>query len=236
MGLAAAKKAVYLFQKYLSLKPTVRFIVATGTSQFEFLNNLTESQGIDWKKTELFHLDEYVGISENHPASFRKYIFERIINKIHLGKFNLIKGDTQSPEIECKRMGLLISKAPIDIAFVGIGENGHLAFNDPPADFKTEEPYIIVKLDEQCRKQQVNEGWFKSIEDVPQMAISMSIQQIMKAENIICVCPDKRKAKAVRDCLSTDLPISPNYPASILKQHKSGFCFLDRDAASLLKQ
>ena len=184
----------------------------------------------------MFHLDEYVGISISHPASFRKYLNERLVNKVRPGKVHLINGNASDPGGECKRLNDLISRVAIDIAFIGIGENGHIAFNDPPADFETEEPYIVVNLDENCRKQQVGEGWFDSIEEVPTRAISMSVKQIMKAEAIICTCPDKRKAEAVRNCLSANAAITPMHPASILKQHKNGYIFLDKDSASLLEK
>ena len=233
-GRLAAEKAARMLQRILDSKSKAWFVAATGASQFEFLNFLCKAENIDWSRTEMFHLDEYIGILATHPASFRKYLTEHLINKVHLGKINLIKGDAIDPEIECKRIGRLISKESIDIAFIGIGENGHIAFNDPPADFRTEEPYIIVDLDEKCRRQQIGEGWFSSMEEVPRRAISMSVKQIMKSECIICICPEKRKAEAVRDCLSDAAPISPNHPASILKKHKNAYIFLDKESASLL--
>ena len=182
----------------------------------------------------MFHLDEYIGLPEHHNASFRKYLKERLVDKVNPGKVHLIKGDARDPEKECNRMSWLISQEDIDIAFVGIGENGHLAFNDPPADFETEKPYIIVDLDQKCREQQVGEGWFQNIEEVPDQAISMSIKQILKSKNIICVVPDKRKAEAVRNCLSPNAPVSPMHPASILKTHPHTWVFLDEKSASLL--
>jgi glucosamine-6-phosphate deaminase len=210
------------------------FVVATGASQFEFLEALASMSSIDWSRTTMFHLDEYIGIQENHPASFRKYLKERLINKVHPGAVYLIKGDSEDPELECERLNRIISKKEIDVSFVGIGENGHLAFNDPPADFDTEKPYIIVELDEDCRRQQLGEGWFNSLNEVPHKAISMSIKQIMKSRNIICTVPDTRKAQAVKDCLEGT--ISPEHPASILRKHKKVFLFLDKDSSSLLKK
>jgi len=189
---------------------------------------------IDWSKTIMFHLDEYIGIPETHLASFRKYLKEKLINKVNPGSVYLIKGDTKDPELECERLGKIIGQKEIDVAFVGIGENGHLAFNDPPADFNTEKPYIIVALDDACRMQQLGEGWFKSVDEVPRRAISMSIKQIMKSKNIICTVPGSRKAQAVKECIKDD--ISPYCPASILRKHRNAFLFLDKDSAKLLKK
>jgi glucosamine-6-phosphate deaminase len=182
----------------------------------------------------MFHLDEYINLPITHPASFRKYLKDKFIYKVDkIQKINLIKGDAADPQKECDRLNQILKNEIVDIAFVGIGENGHLAFNDPPANFEIEDPFIIVNLDSQCRKQQVGEGWFESIKDVPQQAISMSIQQIMKTKNIICTVPGGRKAQAVKECFGTN-EISPNHPASILKKHKSCFVFLDYDSAKHL--
>ncbi len=234
MAKAAAEKAAELLKSHLEKKPIVYFIAATGASQFEFLDFLCSIEGIEWNRTEMFHLDEYVGISASHPASFRKYLTTRLVERVHPRKAYFIEGDAIEISKECERINKLISSVTIDVAFVGIGENGHLAFNDPPADFDTTDPYIIVNLDQNCRQQQVGEGWFETIEKVPKKAISMSINEIMRAENIICTCPDKRKAEAVVNCLSDKAIVSPQYPASILKNHKSAYCFLDKDSASLL--
>ena len=232
---AAAEKAAEILISTIKKKGEATFIAATGASQFEFLENLTSIPSIDWSKTTMFHLDEYVGLPETHPASFRKYLKERLINKVHPGNVHLIKGDAKSPESECERLGKIIIQKEIDVAFVGIGENGHLAFNDPPADFDTKKPYLVVELDDACRKQQLGEGWFKSFDDVPKRAISMSINQIMESKNIICTVPDSRKAKAVKDCFG-DQNISPEYPASILKNHERVFLFLDEASAKLFKK
>jgi glucosamine-6-phosphate deaminase len=186
---------------------------------------------IDWTVVIAFHLDEYIGISENHPASFRKYLKERFADLLPLKEFNYVNGSVE-PYKECSRLGKLISMHPIDVAFVGIGENGHLAFNDPPADFETEEPYLVVTLDEDCRRQQLGEGWFPTFDDVPKQAISMSIKQIMKSKAIICSVPDERKAKAVHMTLNDE--ISPACPASIMREHPNAVLLLDRPAASLL--
>ena len=234
MGKAAAEKAAKILINAIEEKGEATFIAGTGVSQFEFLENLTSISSIDWSKTTMFHLDEYVGLPETHPASFRKYLKERLINKVHPGNVYLIKGDAKNPELECKLLGRIIKQKEIDVAFVGIGENGHLAFNDPPADFYTEDPYLLVKLDEDCRRQQLGEGWFKSLDEIPRQAISMSIKQIMKSKNIICTVPDRRKAQAVKDCLEGD--ITPDNPASILRNHESVFLFLDKDSTKLLKK
>ena len=231
---AAAEKAAEILISTIKKKGETVFVVATGASQFEFLENLTKISYIDWSKTTMFHLDEYVGIPETHPASFRKYLKERLINKVHPGNVYLIKGDAKSPELECDRLGKIIKQKEIDVAFVGIGENGHLAFNDPPADFDTEKAYIIVELDDACRRQQLSEGWFKSFDDVPKKAISMSVKQIMKSKHIICTVPDKRKAEAVKNCFKGD-DISPECPASILKKHDNCFVFLDDKSSIYLK-
>lgn len=234
MGGDAARKAAKIINRAIEEKGEAVFVAATGVSQFEFLNAITQVSSIDWSKTVMFHLDEYIGIPEDHPASFRKYLQERLVNKVHPGTVHFINGNAEDPNQECKRLNEIISKKEVDVAFVGIGENGHLAFNDPPADFDTEDPYIVVDLDEDCRKQQLGEGWFNRLEDVPKKAISMSIRQIMKSKNIICIVPEQRKAKAVRNCLQGD--ISPGNPASILRRHKKVFLFLDKESAQLLNK
>ncbi len=234
MSKSAAEQAAKILISIIEEKNEAVFVAATGTSQLDFLKNLTSTPSIDWSKTTMFHLDEYIGIPETHPASFRKYLKEKLIDKVHPGVVCLINGNAQDPELECERLNEIISEKEIDVAFVGIGENGHLAFNDPPADFKTEKPYLIVELDEACRKQQAGEGWFKSLAEVPRRAISMSIKQIMKSKNIICTVPEARKAQAVKSCLEGD--ISPNHPASILRRHKNVFLFLDKNSAKLLKE
>lgn len=232
MGAAAAQEAARLLRAAIEAKGRAVFVAATGASQFEFLEALTRIPSIEWAKTEMFHLDEYIGIPETHPASFRRYLRERLIERVHPGRVYLIEGDAPDPERECERLGWLISAREIDVAFVGIGENGHLAFNDPPADFEIDRPYIIVELAEATRRQQVGEGWFSSLEEVPTKAISMSIRQIMKAKSIICTVPEARKAQAVKAALEGE--ISPEVPASILRKHRNAAIFLDKDAAQLL--
>lgn len=233
MGKAAAEKAAEILRAAIKKKGEAVFVAATGASQFEFLKALTSISSIDWAKTVMFHLDEYIGISEDHPASFRRYLKERVVNKVHPGTVHFINGNAKNPSLECERLNEVISKKKVDVAFVGIGENGHLAFNDPPADFNTKKPYIVVELDETCRRQQLSEGWFENLEDVPRKAISISINQIMRAKNVICTVPDSRKAEAVRNCLERE--ISPDNPASILRKHNNMFLFLDRGSAKLLK-
>lgn len=232
LGKAAGAAAADLIRKAISTKDSANIIVATGTSQFETLNQLIAEQNIDWSKVVMFHLDEYIGLSITHAASFRKYLKERFLSKVPALKATyLINGETNTSN-ECKRLRELISKHPIDVALVGIGENGHLAFNDPPANFETEDPYIVVELDEACRKQQLGEGWFRSLEEVPRSAISMSIKQILKSKNIICSVPDQRKAMAVKN--STMHPVSNLFPATALQLHSSCTCFLDKESSSLL--
>jgi glucosamine-6-phosphate deaminase len=228
----AAQKATEFLIHAVKERGQAHFIAATGASQFEFLEFLTQNKDIPWSQTTLFHLDEYIGLPDSHPASFRKYLRERLVEKVHPGKVHFIQGDSaQKAKAECQRLNGIISKVEIDVAFVGIGENGHLAFNDPPADFETEEPYLVVDLDEACKKQQMGEGWFKTLDDVPKQAISMSIKQIMKSKAIICTVPDQRKAQAVKDCLKGE--VTPLHPASILQKHPQTFIFLDQPAASL---
>ena len=232
LGETAARDAAELIQQAIMSRGIAYVIAATGASQFEFLDALV-LHDIDWQRVEFFHLDEYVGLPETHPASFRRYLTERIIDRVHPKAFHLINGEAVDPRAECRRVGELISRHTIDVAFVGIGENGHLAFNDPPADFETEEPYLVVTLDEACQLQQLGEGWFKSLNEVPAQAISMSIQQILKAHHILCIVPDQRKAEAVKACVEMD--VSPMRPASILRQHSSVKLYLDRESSALLR-
>lgn len=227
MGAAAASHGAGLIRKSIAAKGHASIIVATGTSQLEMLQALTD-EPVDWSLVTCFHLDEYLGIPITHPASFRKYLKERLADKIKPKAFHYIDADAD-PVAECSRLGKLIEASPIDVAFVGIGENGHLAFNDPPADFDTDEAYIVVALDKACRTQQVNEGWFASLNEVPTHAISMSIRQIMKSKSIVCTVPDKRKAPAVAAVVNG--PVTPDVPASILQKHEDATLFLDGESA-----
>jgi glucosamine-6-phosphate deaminase len=228
----AADQAATTIRSAIANHGSARVIAATGASQLEFLDALTNTDGIEWKQVELFHLDEYIGLPRNHPASFRKYIQERIIDTTGITNYHLLDGTADPAEV-IRQLTAAISRSPIDIAFTGIGENGHLAFNDPPADFQTEEPYIIVELDATCRQQQVGEGWFASLSDVPARAISMSIRQVLKAKEILCIVPDARKAKAIQACFEGE--VSPMAPASILRTHSNTTIYLDRQSSALLK-
>jgi glucosamine-6-phosphate deaminase len=232
MGQLAGTAGAELIRNAINDRGEANVILATGTSQFEPLNQLLAEKDIDWSRVTIFHLDEYIGISITHPASFRKYLLERFFLQVpELRAYHLIDGEKE-PTAECGRLSNLIKNHPIDVAFVGIGENGHLAFNDPPADFETEQPYIIVDLDHACRMQQLGEGWFPDLASVPTQAISMSIRQIMKSKAIICSVPDLRKAEAVKNCLQGK--VSDQHPASILQTHVDCRVFLDQPASSLL--
>ena len=234
LGRAAAARGAAYIREALEKNGRANIIVATGASQFEMLSALTKEPGIDWSKVNIFHLDEYIGLPEDHPAGFRKYIRERFIAHLPVkpASFHPVNGSDPDPERVCAELGKEIAACPSDVAFVGIGENGHLAFNDPPADFDTEKAYLVITLDEVCRKQQLGEGWFPTFDDVPKQAISMGIRQIMKSAAIINTVPDLRKAKAVKGALEG--PVSNLCPASILQTHKDCHTYLDKDSASLL--
>ena len=254
MSRAAARHAARALRDALAERGVARLIAATGASQLDFLEALTDPRsairdpqsaseetgrglrtaegGIDWTRVEMFHLDEYVGLPIDHPASFRMYLLERLIARTGIVRYHLLDGE-RDPARVADEVGREIAKAPVDVAFVGIGENGHLAFNDPPADFETERPYLVVTLDEACRRQQVGEGWFASVSAVPSQAISMSVRQILKSREIICVVPDARKAPAVKACLEGE--VSPMAPASILQSHAGTTVYLDRDSAAQLR-
>jgi glucosamine-6-phosphate deaminase len=232
LGKAAAEQAAAAIRRALAERGRARIIAATAASQLEFLDALTKMPGIDWTKVEAFHLDEYVGLPVTHPGSFRHMLLEQLVRKTGISNYHLLDGDAADPGEVVRRVGKALASAPIDIGFLGIGENGHIAFNDPPADFETEDPYIIVKLDEACRRQQVGEAWFADISQVPKQAISMSARQILKAKEILAVVPDSRKAQAVKACLEGE--ISPMVPASILRKHPNATLYLDKNSASLL--
>ena len=231
---AAAEAAAGILRKAIQVKGRAVFVAATGNSQLEFLKHLTAAPGIAWKHTTMFHLDEYIGIPSNHPASFRRYLRERLTSLVPVGNVHFIQGDAPDLSAELAQLNAAIAATAIDVAFIGIGENGHIAFNDPPADCATETPFIVVDLDEACRRQQAGEGWFGSIDDVPRQAVSMSVKQIMKSARILCTVLEKRKAHAVKTCLAGE--IGPMFPASILRTHPGCDVFLDRDAAGLLSQ
>jgi glucosamine-6-phosphate deaminase len=230
-GIKASADGAELIRQAITEKSNANIILATGASQFEMLAALVK-ENVDWSKVTGFHLDEYIGLPETHPASFRKYLKERFVEKVLIKAFHFIYGQNE-PAAECQRVGKIIRQHPIDVAFVGIGENGHLAFNDPPAEFETDEPYIIVKLDEACRRQQLGEGWFSSLAEVPDRAISMSIRQILKSKAIICTVTDSRKADAVKKVVEGK--ITSDVPASILQEHHQAMLYLDENAAALLE-
>jgi glucosamine-6-phosphate deaminase len=232
LGEAAADQAATAIRRAIVQNGKARIIAATAASQLEFLAALTQAPGIDWSKVEAFHLDEYIGLPITHPGSFRKMLMEQLVAKTGITRYHLLEGDAKDPTAAVREVGDELASAPIDIAFLGIGENGHIAFNDPPADFKTEDPYIIVTLDEACRRQQVGEAWFSDISQVPTRAISMSARQILKAKEILAVVHDQRKAAAVKACFEGE--ITPMAPASILRRHPNATAYLDKRSASLL--
>jgi glucosamine-6-phosphate deaminase len=231
LGAAAAADAAAAIRRAVADTGRARIIAATGASQFEFLAALVGTPDVPWDRVEMFHLDEYIGLPIEHPASFRRYLRERLIEPAGIRTAHLLDGE-QDPHAVCAEVGARISAATVDVAFVGIGENGHLAFNDPPADFETREPYLVVSLDEACRRQQVGEGWFPNLEAVPRQAISMSCQQILAARRILCIVPDARKAAAVQ--ATVEGPVTPDVPASILQTHPDVTLYLDSASASQL--
>ncbi|HSI73870.1 MAG TPA: glucosamine-6-phosphate deaminase [Fimbriimonas sp.] len=233
LGQKAAVEGARIIRDAIEVNGTARIVLASAASQFEVIEALVGMTDIDWGKVEAFHLDEYAGMSTNHPASFRKFLKERFLDRLPtpIGAMNYIDGEAEL-SVECARLGELIRENRIDVAFIGIGENGHLAFNDPPADFETTEPYIVVQLDQACREQQIGEGWFPTLDSVPTTAISMSIRQIMDSRHIVCCVPDTRKANAVRD--ATKGPVTPAVPASILQHHDDATLYLDTFSAALL--
>jgi glucosamine-6-phosphate deaminase len=233
MGAAAAAQAAEVIKQAIENKGQANIILATGTSQFGTLKSLVAASGIDFSKITMFHLDEYIGLGADHPAGFKKFLKERFVDKVPgLKAVHFVNGDTDDPEQECRRLGTIIATHPIDVALIGIGENGHLAFNDPPADFDTEEPFIIVELDDRCKQQQLGEGWFEALEQVPRQAISMTICQIMKSSCLIVSVPERRKAEAIKNALEGE--VTNMCPASILQRHQNCKIFMDAEAASLL--
>jgi glucosamine-6-phosphate deaminase len=232
LAAAAAADAAARLRLAIDRRGRARLVAATGASQVAFLDRLVREPAVAWDQVEMFHLDEYIGLSVDHPASFRRYLLERLIGPAGITRYHLLDGE-QDPALVCREVGARLQEAPIDLALAGIGENGHLAFNDPPADFETSVPYLVVGLDERCRKQQVGEGWFADLAEVPVTAISMSVRQLLRAEAIVCVVPDRRKAEAVR--ASIEGPVDPQVPASILRSHPDVTIYLDRESASLLR-
>jgi glucosamine-6-phosphate deaminase len=235
LGHKAAEHGAQLIREAIQQRGTANIILATGGSQFELLEHLVQIDGIHWPEVTVFHLDEYVGMPITHPASFRRFLWQRFVSllPLPLRACHYINAEND-PQQECARVGEIIVSHPIDVAFVGIGENGHMAFNDPPADFETKDPYLVVSLDERCRRQQVGEGWFQQLTDVPKQAVSMSVHQILASRVVIASVPDKRKAQAVKD--SVENLLDPRYPATCLQKHERAYIFLDLDSASLLAE
>jgi glucosamine-6-phosphate deaminase len=231
LGKAAAGQAATAIRRAILDRGQARVVAATAASQAEFLEALVREPDIDWSRVEVFHLDEYIGLPVTHPGSFRKMLLEQLVQKTGITKFHLLDGDADPAEV-VTRVGRALASSPIDIEFLGIGENGHIAFNDPPADFETEAPYLVVNLDEACRRQQVGEAWFVDISQVPKQAISMSVKQILKAREILAVVPDTRKAEAVKACFEGK--IGPMAPASALRNHPNATVYLVNNSAALL--
>ena len=231
LGKNAAAHCAAIINKAIAEKGKARIVLSTGASQFETIKALIETD-IDWSKVEMFHLDEYIGLPESHPASFRKYLKERLLNHINIKQAYLVDGEDDSQKV-IAYLTAEIRKAPIDLGIIGIGENAHIAFNDPPADFETEAAYICVDLDNACKQQQVREGWFATIDDVPKQAISMSVYQIMQCQQIVSCVPYSVKAQAIKDTLENE-PTN-KVPATILKTHPHWTLYIDKDSASLLE-
>lgn len=232
-GKAAADLVAKKLNEVILNKESANLILATGASQFSFLKALREKE-LDWQKITVFHLDEYKGISDSHPASFRKYLKDRILDHVNPKKVYFLNGDAENLQKELQRYAGLLMKHPIDVACIGIGENGHIAFNDPPvADFEDPKLVKLVTLDEACRNQQLGEGWFPTFYDVPEQALTLTIPAIMSCKNISCVVPDDRKANAVYNALYGE--ISTDCPASILRTHPNTTLFLDSKSASKIK-
>lgn len=229
---AAAEQATNAIRSAIGKQGYARIVAATAASQIEFLDALTAMPAVDWSKVEAFHLDEYIGLPVTHPGSFRKMLLEQLIQKTGVSKYHLLDGDSGDPAEVARRTSKALASSPVDIAFLGIGENGHLAFNDPPADFEVEDPYIIVDLDEACRQQQVGEAWFSDISQVPKRALSMSVRQVLKAKEILAVVPDERKAPAIKACFAG--AVTPMAPASVLLRHPNATIYLDKNSASML--
>jgi len=234
LGRAAARLAADALRDVCSRQGSATLVIATGSSQFEVLAELGAAVGIPWDAITIFHLDEYVGLAPDHPASFRRFLHDRFIDRLPVSPaaFHELDGLAE-PDAECRRLAALVPRGDFDVSLIGIGENGHLAFNDPPADFDTQEAYRVVTLDERCRLQQVGEGWFPTLADVPTRAISMSVRRILASHTLVCSVPDRRKAEAVQ--AAVEGPVTPAVPASILQRHSRCFLYLDRAAAALLR-
>lgn len=232
MGYQAAQLGISLIKEAIERKGQAVIVVATGLSQFSLYAHLGEAN-LDWSKVEAFGLNEYVNLPDTHPSSFRYYLKTRFVKKVqHLGAFHAVNGDAEDLNAEIERLNALIREKDVDVAFLGIGENGHIGFNDPPANFETNAPYIVVELEERCRRQQVSEGWFATLEEVPRQAVTMSVRQILKAKNLVCSVPDQRKARAVAMCLYDQ--ISVYAPCTVLRTKKECTLLLDRPSSLLV--
>lgn len=232
IGQAAAAFVTEHLRQAIAARGEANVIFATGASQYEFLAALLNAQGVDWSRVTAFHLDEYLGLGRDHPASFRRFLDERLFGRLPFKAVHLLDGDAADPQAEADRYAALLHDRVIDVACIGIGENGHLAFNDPPADFETPRLVHVVDLDDVCRGQQVGEGHFATLAEVPRQALSLSVPAILRARALSCVVPDARKASPVQCALKG--PITPECPASALRRHPSGRVFLDPASASLL--
>lgn len=225
LGRRAACEAAGIIRDAIAQSGSARMILSTGASQFETLARLVE-EDVEWRKVEMFHLDEYVGLDESHPASFRRYLMERFVSKVPLKAYHPVDGVPEHLEVLSEEL----SRRPVDLGLIGIGENGHIAFNDPPADMETDEPYIVVTLDDACRRQQVGEGWFSCVDDVPRQAVSMSCRQIMKCRAIVSAVPHEVKRTAVRNTLYAP-EVTADVPATLLRTHPRWTLCLDEDSA-----
>ncbi|RXZ76648.1 glucosamine-6-phosphate deaminase [Paenibacillaceae bacterium] len=228
MGLESAIVSSQIINAAIKEKGSARIVLSTGASQFEFLEHFIKMD-IEWDKVEMFHLDEYIALPESHPASFRKYLKERFLQHVNIGKAWLVDGE-DDPQAVVARLNEEINKAEIDLALIGIGENAHIAFNDPPADFDEPAPYKVVNLSDTCKAQQVREGWFPSNDDVPKQAITMAVPQIMKSNVVISVVPHASKAEAIGNTVKQDVNV--NVPATKLKTHPNWKLFLDKKSAA----
>ena len=232
LGLASAQHAANLINEAIEKQGYARILLSTGASQFPFFTEFVK-QPIDWSKVEMFHLDEYVGISENHPASFKRYLLDRFVNVVHPGYYYLINGE-KDPEETIAELTAILNEKPVDVGLIGIGENAHIAFNDPPADFDDPRAYKVVTLDDRCLQQQIGEGWFKTVEETYKQAISMTCSQIMKCRHILCDVPYKVKAEAIYNTLSRE--VTPEVPATLMKRHADCTVYTDADSSALLTQ
>lgn len=228
LGKSAAKYTAQVLKEAIAEKGSARIVLSTGASQFDTLKALVKEEGIKWECVEMFHLDEYVDLPETHGASFRKYLKERFVAKV--GKLKAAHFVDGTKECIAK-LTEEIRKEPVDIGLIGIGENAHIAFNDPPADFDTKEAYIIVNLNERCKQQQMGEGWFATIDDVPKQAVSMTPYQIMQCKKILSCVPYKVKAEAVENTVKTH-EVTNLIPATLLKTHPDFVLYVDEDSAS----